>query len=299
MIKGEFFSFLAALCWAVAALLYKRIANKYPAFTVNIVRTTGGVTFLAVYILFSGSQITSSMLANLPTVVWLYLFLSSLLAFLVGDTLYIMAIHKIGVSRAMPLASLYPIIVMAFSSYVFMEKITLLMISATTLIVLGIYLLSKPTREEKNDAVFDKRGHWVGVVFAVTANFMWTASIIMLKITTNYLPPVGLTFIRLLILTTVMWIIYFVWYKSRYELPHHPLVWLEATIAGILGTAVGTIFFTLSLSMIPASIATPISSSSPFIGTILAITFLKERSTIPIWLGVSLTTIGIIMFLVY
>ena len=299
MIKGEFFSFLAALCWAVAALLYKRIASKYPAFTVNVVRTTGGVIFLAIYVMFSGSQLTSHMLSHLPTVVWFYLFLSSLFAFLVGDTLYIIAIHKIGVSRAMPLASLYPIVVMVFSSYVFMEKVTLLMVSATTLIVLGIYLLSKPTKKERNGSASDRRSHWIGVIFAVLANFMWTASIIMLKITTNYIPSVGLTFIRLLILVAVMWFIYLIWYRKRYELPHSLLVWIEAGIAGILGIAVGTILFTLSLSMIPASIATPISSSSPFVGTVLAILFLKERSTLSIWFGVSLTTIGIILFLVY
>jgi uncharacterized membrane protein len=70
-------------------------------------------------------------------------------------------------------------------------------------------------------------------------------------------------------------------------------------IAGMLGIGLGTIFLFISLALLDASIAIPLSSISPFLSLMLASLYAGEKMRVKIVIGTSLIVAGIILLTFY
>ncbi len=134
---GEVLAILAALSWAVSAILYKKALRRITYLTTNMVRSV----FAAVFLLFLVIITWSSILVELP---YLVLLVSAAVCGIgVGDTLYFVGLKKIGVSRTQSISSCYPFFSMVLAVIFLNEQLTSYTIVGAPLIVMGVVTVSQ------------------------------------------------------------------------------------------------------------------------------------------------------------
>ncbi len=220
---------------------------------------------------------------------------STLLGNVIGDTLYLSSIAKIGVGRAVAVTSIYPLVVTSLSALWLGEKITLPVLAGTVCVVLGLNLLRKESGADSSVGVETK----TGFILALATALCWGLSI---PVTRRLLLETGLSsqdlnFWRSLIFLPAVWTFWALRCLLGFHHPRRVLEitrrsWIELNIAGAIALALGGTFLALALQRAPASVVTPITASSPLISTLLAIFFLKENSTRRQWIGIVLVVIG-------
>jgi drug/metabolite transporter, DME family len=127
---------------------------------------------------------------------------SILLGMAVGDTLYLRSMHAIGVSRALPIATTYPIPTAVLSLVVLGEAVSWRTFAGTLLVISGVYLVAlRDVRRAARSAVgsgdADGRAFARGVLFAVGAALCWAVAPILLRPALDQVDPVLANAIRL------------------------------------------------------------------------------------------------------
>lgn len=98
---GEAAALLSALTWSATSVAMARLALHTPPLVLSALRLAAGSILLFVVLLLSGQ---ASDVANAPaTAIWAMVG-SGLLAYAIGDTLYIYALTKVGVQRGFTLS---------------------------------------------------------------------------------------------------------------------------------------------------------------------------------------------------
>ncbi|MFQ5892305.1 MAG: DMT family transporter, partial [Candidatus Methanofastidiosia archaeon] len=190
---GQFLALFASFMWASSSILYKKALVKFSPSILNTIRPLTALLFLSVVLiyeeeflnLFSHSQKT-----------YLLTFLTAIFGLLLGDFFYLSSIKLIGVSRALPLASITPLIVALISHFYLKEIITLNLIVGTFLILLGIYLI---TEENKKQEKMKK-----GILFAFLAALFWALYVVISKVALEEIRPIAFNIIRMFFFSSIM-----------------------------------------------------------------------------------------------
>ena len=221
-------------------------------------------------------------LAALPVNSLLLAGLSGTIGLCVGDTLYMLSLKLVGISRAVPITCTYPLFTILFAFLFFGEQITLFVLLSTALIVVGIWLIS----QEKGKSVGMTRnilfkGIFVGfvtaIVWAVSITFMDEAlmlsdlPVLDAALVVNTVRLSATTFSLLAISPFLNRQFGFLKLKRR--------TWVILALGGIVALGLGWVLLAVSLLDIPASYAVPISSVSPLFATLFGAFLLKERVT--------------------
>src|SRR5258708_17012247 len=76
-----------------------------------------------------------------PPIAWLWLLASPLCSMVVGDSLYFMAAARIGVARALPIASSFPLLTTVGAVVLLGETPTVALIAGSLLVVIAVALI--------------------------------------------------------------------------------------------------------------------------------------------------------------
>jgi uncharacterized membrane protein len=140
-----------------------------------------------------------------------------------------------------------------------------------------------------------------GVISPIIAAVFWSIGLITFKLVLNYgnIGPIFLTFIsRIAILPFLFFAVVATGESNQLrKLAKNDIIILA--IAGMLGIGLGTIFLFVSLALLDASIAIPLSSISPFLSLMLASLYAGEKMRAKIVIGTSLIVTGIILLAFY
>jgi drug/metabolite transporter, DME family len=101
-----FFLRECAISWAIAPILYRNALVNTNPISANIVRCVTNGIVLTVFLVVLG---LTNILGSLPPWVLIFTVISGIIGLGVGDTLYMWGLKALGVSRAVPLASTYPL----------------------------------------------------------------------------------------------------------------------------------------------------------------------------------------------
>ncbi len=119
---GEFAALGAAVSWAVAPILYRQALFKTKPVSANIVRCISNSGVLLAVLLVVGKLGT---LTSLPVEAIGITVISGLIGLGIGDTLYMIGLRSVGVSRAVPLASTYPLFSLLWATVLLGQPVTL------------------------------------------------------------------------------------------------------------------------------------------------------------------------------
>ncbi len=174
---GELAALGAAISWAIAPILYRNaLANTNPI-SANIIRCVTNGIVLTVFLVAFG---LANILASLPPWIMIITIVSGVIGLGVADTLYMLGLKIIGVSRAVPLASTYPLFGLIWAIGLLGQPLSYSAITGAAIILLGIWLLSR-----KNDAELTtpkRKTVLIGVAVSLSTAVIWSVSLTLMNV---------------------------------------------------------------------------------------------------------------------
>ena len=282
---------LSAFCWAVAAILFRRIGDHVPAMGINLAKGLVAMLFMAVLLLpgfySSLALVDANSLAALA--------LSGIIGICFGDTLYFLTLMRLGARRTLLLGSLIPVTT-AFIAVVFLgEQISALAWFGMSLAIVGVtYVLWQRAPQENTQQQSREKyrsGLFFGLLF-VAANAL---GIIATKVGVADIPALEATFVRQVFAIAGLTF----WGLMVRDL----LGWVSPLrngkrlktllAASLIGALLGTWLSIVALKYTYAAVAATLNSTSPLFILPLAVFWLKEHVTLREIIGALTAVAGI------
>jgi DME family drug/metabolite transporter len=295
---GEFAALGAAISWTVSALLYRKALSETKPVSANIVRLTLTSAVLLAFLVATGML---GVLASLPTNVVVLAGVSGIIGLGLGDTLYMISLKMIGVTRAVPVTCTYPLFNLLWVALLAGEPVTWSVALGAVVIVLGIWLLSLEGEKDTLDAQKKVLGR--GLAVALATALLWSVSIAMMGLAVKETPNLGDAFaintIRILTIAVSFAISAPIVDRGLGFLKMRRRTVVTLIAGGIVALGLG--WFLLSISFIDTlqSRAVPISSATPLFSTLTGILLLHEKVNVKNVMGSIMIVAGVfIIFLV-
>ncbi len=285
MLTGIFFGLASATVWATSSLMVKAQAARVDAVAFNAFRMiVAGLLFLALLPFVGGIEALTHLSWNAQTA----LAVSIICGGAIGDSLYFWSMLRIGVARAMPLSSLYPLFTWAMAVPLLGESITWGVLLGTGVALGGLFLL---TPSENGESQQRARANRAGALAALGAAVMWAISTTTMKIgLQDGANIIAINAFRFPVGALALVLILQGWQGKRAwsTLAH---VKLPALIGlSLYGTGLGSLVWILSVEHAGAAL---VNSLSPLIAVPLAVLFLRERVTVKVASGACLAVLGV------
>ncbi|MEM1659161.1 MAG: DMT family transporter [Candidatus Jordarchaeales archaeon] len=287
---GELTALTSALCWAVAAILYKSVMdeNEINPFLANFIRLIP-VSVVLFLLVWGTGELWK--LWQVSVVHLAYLITGSMIGIGLGDTAYILAIKYAGVSRGVAISSTYPLFTFAIDAVMKMtvDPVKLL---AVALIVAAIWILS---REDSKEGVVDIRK---GVMLSMVTAVLWAVGVVMVELALRGIDFYVANMVRFPVLAVLTGALLLVTggHRSATKMARRQVVML--TLAGLVGLAIGGLAFFASIALIGAAEAAALASLSPIFSAALSVLSGKERLSLRTILGTTLAVLGVIILVI-
>lgn len=304
----------AAFIWSTTSLMVKAQAAQVDTLSFNAFRVVVGALFFYFLLPFFGG---AQLMAQLPPLTMLAISVSVVLGFCIGDSVYFWSMTKIGASRTMPIAGVYPVFTWLLAVPLLGEKVTTAAILGTGLVVAALYLLGREhpaEAAEANDMFItppddneprgiSPRTRYLGVAAAVFAALMWACSTTLLRLGIQMQEPVTLFdnlqqavvlgAFRLTVAAVVLVPVTQILKGAQVWKSYRGGVLVRVSLLALYSTGIGSLFFVLAVALAGAARASLMNSASPLIGVMFSWLFLRERMTRGIWVGTALALVGV------
>jgi len=288
-ISGEAIALLSALLWAFASVLMGWGVKRLHVIPLNLIRCVVSTAFFWSLLPFFGGL---KAFATIEASQWLWLFLSVVMLLIVGDLLYFRSLELVGVSWAMPVASVNPLWAVLLAALFVDEPLSWSLFAGTLLVIAGIVLVSRSTN--KDGAVTGRRQR-IGLLLALLTSVAWAVGLVILKPAAEGLDPVVANSVRQPMAAAMMLGLALARgrHKDLRELDRRS--WLTIVGASLVGTGLGSLLFVLAIQMIGAGRTAVLTSTAPLMAMPLAVLWLHERPNRRTLTGALLATAGIIL----
>ncbi len=274
----------SAFCWALAAILFRRVGSSVSALGLNLAK--GLIAFCCLGILLMTTEYVP---VNLQSGV--VLALSGLVGICLGDTLYFVVLVRLGPRLTLLLGSLIPVVVALMAFLFLQERIGITSLFWLLLTISGVgYVLWERAPQGQNQPRW-KSGVMLGLLFVVAE----AAAIMLTKVGVQDVPSVEATFIR----QTAAIMGLSVWGLAAGSL----LGWLrpledsslrnKVFVASIIGAFLGTWLSVLALKYTYASVAAALNSTSPLFALPLAAWMMREAISRRVMFGSLVAVAGV------
>ncbi|MGH7319362.1 MAG: DMT family transporter [Candidatus Rokuibacteriota bacterium] len=276
----------SALTWALIGLVARALIPYFNVLSINMIRSAVGGVLLAVVVLASGSL--GALGAVSPTS-WVYLTVSVITAFAIGDTAFFESTKTIGLARAMSLSMLYPLLASALGFWFLGERITPF-VAAGAVVTLGGLVLIVGERAPVTSEAPDGRSR--GLALALLAALAFAVSVALTKPVLHEVDPVSVQAVRLPLAAVLLWLTPWARGAGRQVRAHLRAAGPLLLLHGVL-TAISAVTFVTALKYADLALATVLSSTSPLFALPIGFLVFGERATWRAVLGVLLCVGGI------
>ncbi len=268
---GCMFALSAALAWASASILFRKLGDEVSPLGVNLGKGVIGLICLAATLVFVGFE-------NASLKVWGLLGLSGLFGITIGDTTYFATLNRLGPRRTLLLTSLIPVCASFMAMVLFGERLSFVGWIGAFLTVGGVWwVMREKTEDGQND------GNWrAGIGYGLLTVGSCSVGIIFSKIGLDETKPLDATFIRMSCGTAGL--VIFGLAKRDIGSWLKPLkvkkTLLVLVFASFIGTYIGMWFALAALDYANVTLSSILSSTSPVFVMPLAAIFLREKLTL-------------------
>lgn len=270
---GEALALIAALAWAAAVVLFRKTSDETPAVALNLFKNVITLALLAAFLLATGAP----MFPDRPRSDWLLLASSGLLGISLADTLFFLALARLGAGLLAVVDSLYSPAVIAMSVVFLGERIGAQALVGACIVVGAIVVGTAdpppPGRTRRDIAVGAVLGAIAVVCLAggivLVKNVLGTSSIVWAAAVRVFFGTVGLLPLML----------FPGWRNDAVAIFKPSRVWIYAAPASVLGTTVSMMAWLGGFKFTLASVAATLNQLSTIFIFVLAAVFLKEPMT--------------------
>src|SRR5690349_11732180 len=170
---GELAALVAATTWGVTTVLVRAESRRIDVIFHNAVRSTMSCSLVVLTVLTLGLLgLHSPTFGPRPWQGVAFLVLSIALTVGAGDSMYFVAVQRIGVARAMPIAMSHPLVTALLAAALLGEHVTAGLVGGLVLIPSGLFLVTRPPGRvvlPKADAEAAR----AGILMAFAAAGLW------------------------------------------------------------------------------------------------------------------------------
>ncbi|MGQ9552787.1 MAG: DMT family transporter [Anaerolineae bacterium] len=255
---GEVAALGCAFCWALSSTLMRGLTDQMPSVLLNTLRSLVGTVLYALIILGTGKVSLYSCISIHDLA-----FVGINLAFgiVLGDTAYYSSMRLIGVSRALTISSMYPLLVALLAGVALGEQFSVRTWLGFMLCIAGVILVARSSLQRGNPRPLRQIGRGVGL--AVAAAFLWSIGTVALRIGSRNIDAFVVNSIRLGGVTLIAGI----WAGTRGEMQRTRVLgrrqWLPLVLAAIVGSVAGATLYVTSVQLAGASKAAVLASTAP------------------------------------
>jgi drug/metabolite transporter (DMT)-like permease len=281
---GELIALGSAVAWALTSVAMRPIAGR-ALWRSSVLRVLLCSALLLAYALPSG--LLDQVAHAEPRVIG-WLLGSTLASIVIGDSLYFLAAARIGVARALPIASAFPLLTTLGAVTLLGETFTPGLLAGSVLVVAGVALIGGERAPSAG------RPDPLGLLFAGLAACMWACSGLFLGPALKSLDPVAANLVRFPV-ASVFFAVYVVVARPAEQLTLR-LLWL--TVAAAVGTLASATLFLAGISAAGVARGVALNATSPVFSAVLAVLLLKEHLGHRAALGVAASVCGTILLVV-
>ncbi len=286
---GEILALAAALGWAVAIVLFKRVGDRLDPIALNTFKNSLALILLLPTMLIFGQTI----LYPASMMDYGLLLLSGVLGMGVADTFYLMALNRLGAAIWAITNTLYAPTVVVLAMIFLNESLTVMQWVGVALVLAALVLVGGEKRETAVDEEISEsvssdnslrqhrltRRDWVlGLTYATIGILSMAVGVIIIKPVLDRSPVMWATALRLV--GGLMFLAVLIAVNRRrgdlFKPLREPFVLKRMFPAAFVGTYLALMFLQGGLKYTQASVATVLTQTSTLFIFILAVIFLKE-----------------------
>jgi drug/metabolite transporter (DMT)-like permease len=294
---GEIAALLTSVCWAGSSIAFSKAGKKVGSVVVNRVRL-----LLAVLLLMFSNLITQGELFPLHVegARWLWLGLSGLVGFVIGDAFLLQAYVMVGPRISMLLMSTVPIF-SALLAWTFLGEILSAAEIIGILITVGGIAIVILDRKNGGQDKKEIRKYVLGILCGLGGALGQAVGLILAKKgLVNDFPAITGVLMRASVAMLVMWLLAIVSNQLRSTLAaiKNPETLKPIAAGSFIGPFIGVWFSLISIQAAYVGIASTLMSLSPIILLPVSHFYLKEKVTRRAIYGTFITVIGITIIFV-
>ena len=290
MIFGDLVALSAALCWAGTSLLGRAQSRTMSPIFFNTLRYTVAAGFTLLALPWTLGRVDPDGVS--PSALGLLL-VSVITGMGIGDSAFFESMKRLGVSRAMPIASSYPLLTGLLAVWLLGEPLTGLLMAGMLLVGIGIWLVTGEGRETVGVGL--KPGDFAtGLLLAALAAIGWAGSAIAVRPALETVDVVLATTIRMPI-AAVLLLLFSRARLRREQLPKLSRATIISSLIAGAATMASTTLFIWAVALLGAGRTAAVTSASPLFAAPLAVLLFGERLTLRLALGIAVTVAGLVL----
>ncbi len=286
---GETLALAAALSWSAGVILFRKLGDQSPPVAVNLFKNAVTVVLLALTLPLAGTPF----LPDRPASDWLLLVVSGLLGISLADTLFFMALNRLGAGLVAVVDTLYAPAVIGLSVLFLGERLGAQVLVGAVLIV-GAILVGAADRPAPGST---RRRIVEGAVLGAVAIFCMAAGIVMAKGVLETAPLLWAAEVRMAAGTAGLLplLLFPRWREGIAPLFRPSRRWALAVPASVLGAYLSMTAWLGGFKFTLVSVAAVLNQLSTIFIFLLAAVFLREPMTKRRTLAVAMAVAGALL----
>jgi drug/metabolite transporter (DMT)-like permease len=282
----------SAASWAMGSILFKQLGEKLSPMALTLAKGTLSAVLLAATLILTG-------LPSVEPQALLLLIFSGILGIAVGDSFFFAALENLSPHSLVVLSTLGEILTIIWAVLVLRERPTLTAWGGIGLVIVGIVTVLYPqvSNNSNSGKKLEQNLAFKGVIFGLVSVLCMSVSIIIAKMGMESVSALTATFVRMLAGTTGM---LFVGLSTRQvgvwmsPLQTEPKLFYQLIISVLFITFGGFWLSLVGIKYVDVAIAQTLNSTDPLFALIFSAILLKEKVTIPAFIGTIFTISGVV-----
>lgn len=292
---GEISALLTAIFWTITAISFELAGKKIGSLSVNYIRLIIGFILISIFTTFTRGMFLP-LDADLKT--WVWLSVSGLIGFVIGDLFLFQAYLEIGSRISMLIMALVPPITALLGFITMREMLSLSDFIGMVITILGIAVVVLVKNPDSKNLKFSHS--MKGISYAFVGAIGQSLGLISSKIGIGNYNPFAATQIRIIsgiIGFTVVFLFLNRWDKLKEDIKNREATKYLVT-GSLFGPFLGVSFSLLAVQYTTTGVSSTITSIIPVLIIPLSIFVLKEKVSPKEILGAIISVIGVTILFV-
>jgi drug/metabolite transporter (DMT)-like permease len=290
---GEIAALLVAIFWTITALSFESASKKVGSLPVNFIRLVLGLLFLSIFTLVTRDRLfpDDATIHN-----WIWLSVSGLIGFVIGDLFLLKSFTIIGSWFAMLIMTLAPPLAAIFGWLLLKETMDIKSIAGMLLTIAGIALAIFRHDKENRKIILGKP--LKGILFAFIGSLGQALGIVCSKYGMGDYSPFASTQIRIITGIAGFFIIIFLSGRisNVFKAIRNAKVMLAITTGSFFGPFLGVSFSLIAIQKTSAGIASTIMAIVPILIIPPSVFLFKHKITLREVIGTIISIAGVTLF---
>ncbi len=289
---GEIAALGTAICWTLNAMAFEAGGKKVGSLSVNYIRFFIAFPLLTITAFFARGL---AFPVDATGSAWIYLSISGLIGFVLGDIFLFQALVEIGSRVSLLIKSLGPPIAALAGFLIMGESISAVGLLGMFITLLGIALVILSRNPDKKKVHFNRPLR--GIFFAFLGALGQAMGLIFSKLGMGSYNPLAATQIRIIaafIAFTVLITLRKKWPEIRAAF-HHKEAIGQIALGAVLGPFIGVALSLTALQYAPAGVVSSLTSISPILIIPFSIGVFKEKVLPKEIIGALISIIGVVI----